>query len=299
MVAKQRKPLIVIVGPTATGKSDLSIRLAKKISGEIVSADSWVVRQEVNIGTAKPSPSDLKALPHHMINIIKPCEYYSAAIYKEDANKAIQDIFERGKTPVLVGGTGLYIDSIIYDYSFLPSPSIEQRARLSSMSIKQLLDISYQNSIDLTKIDQRNKRRIIRAIETDGAVPDKKSLREDTLVIGLGIEKDKLLERIESRVDRMLEDGLEKEVKQLSERYGWDCEALKGIGYHEWKEYFQSNQSLEDTRARIIKDTLALAKRQMTWFKRNKSIHWFDTPVRYSLVEDLITTFLNKTVNKN
>ncbi len=296
MAKAQLKPLIVIVGSTAAGKSDLSINLAKKIGGEIVSADSWVIRQELDIGTAKPTDADMKSVPHHMINIIKPCDYYSAALFKNDANRSIDNIYERSSIPILVGGTGLYVDAIIYDYSFLPSPSDEQRIELNALSISELVELANSRSINITTIDQRNKRRLIRAIETNGAVPDKKTLRENTLIIGLSIQKEKLIYRIESRVDLMLKNGLESEVKNLSEKYGWDCEALKGIGYHEWREFFNSNQSLAETRNRIIKNTLALSKRQATWFKRNKSTHWFSAPVNYAEIDDLVTTFLNKTV---
>ncbi len=298
MVAMPKvEPLIVIVGPTAMGKSDLAIKLAQKINGAIVSADSWLVRQEVNIGTAKPDLADRQLVEHYMIDIVRPCDYYSAALYKEEANEAIRGIYDEGRIPILVGGTGLYVDSLIYDYSFLPNPSLKQRSKLNSMALTELIKLANVNQIDLSSIDQRNKRRVIRAIETNGAVPDKKSLRDNTLIIGIRTDKAALEARIMERVDKMIDSGLEIEVKSLSERYGWDCEALKGIGYHEWRLYFEGNQSLDETRYRIIKDTLALSKRQLTWFKRNISIRWYSIPVNYHEIEDLVTTFLNKDVS--
>lgn len=292
-------PLVVIVGATATGKTDLAIKLAKEFGGEIVSADSWLVRREANIGTAKPKDNELKEVRHHMIDVISPCEDYSAARYKLEASNSLDDIWGREKLPILVGGTGLYIDSILYNYSFLPASSPETRNKLNSMTLKELIKYATHKGLPLNLIDQRNKRRVIRLIETEGEIPKRGALRNNTLIIGLSATKDQQYERIENRVQGMIDNGLEEEVYYLSKKYGWDCEALKGIGYHEWKLYFEGSQMVVDIKKRIIKDTLMLAKRQNTWFKRNKSIHWLATPVKYAYVDELVTTFLSKNITKS
>ena len=157
--------------------------------------------------------------------------------------------------------------------------------------------MALSNGLDLGLIDRNNKRRVMRLIETKGMTATKSKLRNNTLVIGISIVNEKLKQQIEKRVDDMIVNGLEQEVKQLSYIYGWDCEALKGIGYSEWMLYFNGTQSIKTTRERIIKDTYELSKRQQTWFKRNKSIHWFPAPVNISNIEELITTYLNKNIS--
>ena len=287
-------PLIVIVGPTATGKSDLAISIAKHFSGEIISADSWMVRRGVDIGSAKPSKAQLERVPHHMIDILNPDEDFSAAEFKKLAVPFIEEIYGRGKLPILAGGTGLYIDSVIYDYSFLPSSDPKQRAFLYSLALDRLIDIAEAENLPLERIDQRNKRRVIRLIETKGAFPSKNELRQNTLVLGTAIGRDELKEVISHRTAHMIKAGLGDEVSRLAKGYGWDCEALKGIGYHEWRLYFDGNQDLKTTMERINKDTYNLAKRQQTWFKQNKSIQWITTPVKQADVVDIISSFLNK-----
>jgi len=287
-------PLLVIVGETASGKSALAIELAQRLNGEIICADSWTVRREVNIGTAKPSPDDRALVPHHLIDIVDPDEDFTAAVFKGLANDKIREIVGRGNLPILVGGTGLYIDGIIYDYGFLPQGDRSARNELNVLGNIELLERIKQLGLELGDVDTRNKRRLIRLIETNGARPTRYDMRANTMIIGLQIAHDVLLERITRRVDSMLDNGLENEVTSLVERYGWDCEALKGVGYSQWRDYFGGAQSLEETRAKIIKATLDLAKRQRTWFKRNKSIHWLSTPVDITSVVDLVTTELNK-----
>ena len=286
-------PLIAIVGSTATGKSEMAFHLAKRLNAEIVSADSWLVRRGLDIGTAKPSPSMLREIPHHLIDIIEPDQDFSAAEYKKLALKSIEQIQSLGRLPLLVGGTGLYIDAILYDFSFLPSSEPKERQHLNNLSLSDLHSLAIAQKLDLSQIDMRNKRRVIRFIESEGKMATKSNLRPDTLIIGIRSEPDVLREKIKERVELMMSLGLENEVKRLSELYGWQCEALKGIGYSEWELYFKKRQSLETTKARTIKDTIALARRQQTWFKRNKSIHWFTTPVNIADVDALITTFLN------
>lgn len=287
-------PLIVIVGETASGKSALALEFAQKFDGEIISADSWTVYRDFDIGTAKPSASELAQVPHHLLNIANPLEGFSAPEFKKRAVAAIENITAREKVPFLVGGTGLYVDSILFDYQFLAAPDAVLRQELSALSLDEIRQKITEKGIDTTGIDVRNKRRLIRLLETDGARPEKSALRENTLVLGVQVERDQLRARVADRVDTMLRIGLEDEVLALSQKYGWNVEPMKGIGYREWFEYFSGSQTLDQTRDRIISATMNLAKRQRTWFKRNNSIHWLTTEDKYTVAVDLLTTFLNK-----
>jgi tRNA dimethylallyltransferase len=289
---KPQTPLLVIVGETASGKSALGLRLARKFNGEIISADSWTVRRGVDIGTAKPSAAERALVPHHLLDMVGPDEDFTAAVFKDLANEAITGISNRGKLPIMVGGTGLYVDGVIHDFNFLPRGDRQAREELNAMSIKQLLARIDELGLDPGDIDQRNKRRLIRLIETNGAQPTKRALRPSTLVLGLKTDRAELQQSIEQRTDAMIKAGLEEEVRGLVEQYGWDCEALKGIGYAQWRGYLDGQESLEIVRQKIIKATMDLAKRQRTWFKRNKSIQWFDTPVNWSKAVESVTTFL-------
>ncbi len=289
-------PLVVIVGETASGKSALALQIARQFNGELICADSWTVRREVNIGTAKPTVEELAQVPHHLLDIVRPDEDFTAAVFKGLGSNAIQEIAERGKLPILVGGTGLYIDSILYDFGFLEAGDRSARERLNAMSNQQLMAEIEAKGIELGDVDVRNKRRLIRLLETNGAQPTRSQLRPNTLILGLQTDRQLLEQRIVKRVDAMLAAGLEQEVQQLVKRYGWEAEALKGVGYAQWRGYLEGSETIAETRQKIIKATLDLAKRQRTWFKRNKSIQWLSTPVKMDTVVDLITTYLSKTV---
>jgi tRNA dimethylallyltransferase len=284
-------PLLVIVGETASGKSSLATELAKQFKGEIISADAWAVYKGFDIGTAKPSPTEQAAIPHHLIDVAGPTDGFSVAEFKRLAANAIQNILKKNKLPILVGGTGLYIDSVIYNYSFLPAGPAEERRRLDSLSIEDLLELARSKKIETAGIDLRNKRRIVRLIESEGNRPTRSELRPNTLILGIHIPKEELESRITARVDQMLAEGLENEIKQLSERYGWSAEPMKGIGYREWQLYFDGKQSRAELRQRIISNSLQLAKKQRTWFKRNKSIHWINDVAQTT---KLVNKFLNK-----
>ncbi|HMH30903.1 MAG TPA: tRNA (adenosine(37)-N6)-dimethylallyltransferase MiaA [Methylomirabilota bacterium] len=293
MVNSKNPPLVCLVGETASGKSSLSLRLAQQFNGEIICADSWTVRRGVDVGTAKPSAADQALVPHHLLDVVGPDEDFTAAVFKKLAQEAILDISSRGKLPIMVGGTGLYIDGVLYDYGFLPAGDRGDREELNQLSIDELLQQIAKQGIELGSVDTRNKRRLIRLLETNGAVPTKQAIRSNTLVFGLKTDKAVLEQRITDRVVAMLAAGLEAEAGTLAERYGWDCEALKGVGYAQWRDHFLGTASHEQVRQKIIKASLDLAKRQRTWFKRNKGIHWLDTPVNWNEVVDLTTTFLN------
>lgn len=284
------KPLIVIVGETASGKSALAMELAKQFNGEIVCADSWTVYRGFDVGTAKPSAIDRQAVPHHLLDIAEPSAGFSAAVFKREAQRAIADVQERGRLPILAGGSGLYIDSVLYDYGFLEQSDPDERTALNAMELPRLLEYAHELKLDLGTIDIRNKRRVIRHIENKGVKPTRQHIRANTLVLGLRIPSQELSERIERRVDAMITEGLEKETLYLADLYGWEVEPMKGIGYREWQKYFEGSQTFSETRQKIIQNTYRLAKKQRTWFKRNNSIHWINS--RGEAV-DLVTTFLN------
>jgi len=285
----QNIPLLVIVGETASGKSALALELAQRLDGELICADSWTVRRELNIGSAKPSAEEQALVRHHLLDVVGPDEDFTAAVFKGLANDAIKDIAKRGKLPIMVGGTGLYVDGVLYDYGFLQEGDRSKRVKYDAMSVEEVLAEVQAEGIELGDVDTRNKRRLIRLLETNGARPTRSELRENTLIIGLRPDRDELNTRIERRVDAMLAAGLESEVRGLVERYGWEAEGLKGVGYGQWRDA----KSPEEARQKIIKATADLAKRQRTWFKRNNSIHWFDTPVKIDKIAALITTFFS------
>lgn len=286
--------LLVIVGETAAGKSALAMQLAKKFDGEIICADSWTVYKGFDIGTAKPSRAEQASVTHHLLDVADPKDGFSAPQFQRLALAAIDDISNRGKLAIMVGGSGLYIDSVIYNYSFLPPSVVSERATLNGLSLAELLTIARDRGLPLETIDIRNKRRVIRLIENNGQMPTKSALRPNTLLIGVLLAGDQLVTNITARVDEMLASGLDQEARVLTERYGWDCEPLKGVGYREWQEYFHGTQTLTETRAKIIKSTLDLAKKQRTWFRRNSSIHWLSDRDRLARAVDLTTTFLDK-----
>jgi len=267
-----KEKLIVILGPTASGKTDLAIKIAKKYNGELISADSKTIYKEMNIGTAKSS------FPHHLINIVSLKQDFSVAMYKEKAIQAIDQIIEKRKTPILVGGTGLYIKSIVDNLDFPKvKPNLEIRKNLESKDTKELFKMYEKLDEEGSKtIDKNNKRRLVRAIEV--CLLTKKPfssqrLRQEPLYqsiqIGINITKEKLKENIKKRTNQMIQKGLEKEAKKLLSKYP-NNPNLNTIGYSEWKK--QGNIKEE-----INSNTFKFAKRQMTWFKKDKTIKWVKT----------------------
>lgn len=282
-------PLIVIVGPTASGKSRVALELAGRFGGEIIAADSRTLYKGMDIGTAKPSEADRRAVPHHLIDVLTPDKPVTVAWYKQQATNILADVKARGNIPFLVGGTGLYIDAILYDFEFRPVHK-ENRERLERLSVEDLQAELIANNIPLPE-NARNPRHLIRQLETGQKAPKNEALRLDTLVLGLDIEGQELKDRIESRIDSMLRQGLQREVNELVALYGWDTVPLQTIGYKEFKPVMEGAASFTEARQAILRNTYQYARRQRTWFRRNKSIHW----VRSSgECVDLVTTFLNK-----
>lgn len=290
--------LIALVGETASGKSALAMELARQFDGELICADSWTVYKGFDIGTAKPSATEQAEVRHHLLDVADPERGFSAVEFQKLARQAIGDIRACGRLPILVGGTGLYIDSVLFDYQFLPAPPQGMREELNKLSLEELQHQVHVQGLDTAGIDLQNRRRIIRLIENRGVRPSKGQMREDALVLGIVVDKEHLRERAIRRVDAMLAAGLEDEVRNLAERYGWEAEPMKGIGYREWRPYFEPqpelHQDLEQTRERIISATMGLAKRQRTWFKRNEHIHWLYEPNTLAESVELVTTFIRR-----
>lgn len=287
---KSSGPLIAIVGETASGKSDLALDLAERFNGEIICADSRTVYAGMDVGTAKPSQEDRGRITHHLLDIARPDENFNVASFQKLALETIQTINERGKLPILVGGTGLYIDSVLYGFSLNTPGDTGRRTELDAMSTESLQSIIKSRGIKMP-VNSNNRRHLIRAIETDGKQPTRNLLRANTCVVGLRVPKDILDERIAERVDVMFRSGLEEEVRSLANQYGWDAEAMSAVGYREWKEYFMGQQSLESTKQLIITHTRQYAKRQRTWFNRSKHIYWTDTK---DAAQEIVMKFLQQ-----
>lgn len=283
-------PLIVIVGETASGKSALALEIARRFGGEIVCADSRTVYKVMDIGTAKPSPLDQSSIRHHMLDVVYPNQAFTVADFKLGAQESIADIRQRGKLPLLVGGSGLYIDSVIYDFSFRPV-DIEARKYLESLSIDQLQQSIIANKLTIPE-NKNNKRYLIRVLESRQSTPHNKELAPNTLIFGISISKEVLQERITSRVEHMVESGLVQETIDLAERYGWDIPSMQAPAYSSMRQYINHNLSLAEAKALFVQKDLRLAKKQRTWFKRNNSIQWFSD---LSKIVEITTTLLNKT----
>lgn len=270
-------PLIVIVGQTASGKSSLAHTLAKKYNGEIICADSRTIFEEMDIGTAKPSTQERQEVPYWGLDLIAPNTHYNAAQFKTYAEVKIRDITKRGKLPIMVGGTGLYIDSVLFDYTFGTEKDPEIRRLLDNKTIPELLVIAQNKGLTLPASVLKNKRHLVSAIERGDANVTRQELRNNTLIIGINPERKSIRYNIEQRVDAMFRKGLRKEVEEISIKYGWESEAMTGIGYKEFRQWHDNEISMSQVKKNIVKNTLQYAKRQRTWFKRNQAIEWFET----------------------
>lgn len=282
--------MIVIVGETASGKTALAIELAERFNGEIICADSRTVYKGMDIGTAKPTVEEQKRVRHYLIDVVEPDELFSVAEFKRLTLEAVKDITSRGKLPILVGGTGLYVDSVLFDFQFNDKPNPVERERLSKMAIAQLQEEINQKKLQLPE-NAKNPRHLMRVIETGGVSSVKKPLRRNTLLLGLSVPRNILQQRITDRVEAMVASGLIEEVRGLSERYGWDIESMKAPGYKAFRGYLEKTISLDEAKALFIRGDTSLARRQRTWFKRNNSIHWLSN--RDDAVS-LVGQFLNK-----
>ena len=303
-----KERVVVILGPTATGKSHCGIELAKRFRGEIISGDSMLVYRQMNIGTAKPSAEELRTVPHHLINILPPDASYSVADFQQQAAELIHEITLRGNLPILVGGTGLYIKALLEDYRFSEvegNPVL--RRQLETFALEQgtgklFAWLEKEDPEAAERLHPNDIRRVVRALETalsgDRVSQQKQEeLKYDATVFGLSMERELLYERINRRVDRMIRDGLEEEVRSLL-KGGLSmqhCLSMRSLGYRQMEEYLTGQCDRKTAIDNIKKGTRHFAKRQITWYKKMPYIHWLtvDRDLNY---EKIVTDMANALV---
>jgi tRNA dimethylallyltransferase len=316
-MTKKLPSLIVILGATASGKTKLAIELAKKYNGEIISADSRQVYKKMDIGTAKPigkwesycetAAYMVEGVPHYLIDIVDPGEIFSVSNFKQLALERIDDILKRGKTPFIVGGTGLYIWSVV-DNLILPdvAPHKKLRNGLEDKSLDELVVLLKKLDPESAKvIDLNNSRRVIRALEvnimTGGSFIEQKQKNPplfNALQIGLSVEREKLYERIDKRVDEQISAGLVGEVEGLiKQKYSFSLPSMNGIGYRQIGAYLNNEMDLEKAIDLVKRDTRHYARRQLTWFRRDKRIEWRAVEEKEE-IDNLIEDFLDKKTNE-
>lgn len=271
--AKNTLPLVVIVGPTASGKSATAMRIAEEFNGEIICADSRTVYKYMDIGTTKPSKEDQKRVPHWGIDLVEPGEVFTAADFKKYALKIIQQVRDRGHLPILVGGSGLYVDGIIFDYQFA-EPQPELRKSLELLALDELKQYCANNNVTLPE-NENNRRYVIRAIERNSI--STKGLNkpiDNTIIVGIATERDELRSRIAARAEQLFENGMVEEAIELGKKFGWESEAMTGNIYKLTRKYIDGELTKDELLQANINADWQLAKRQRTWLKRNQFIHW-------------------------
>lgn len=317
----QKKPLVILTGPTAVGKTALSIRLAKRIGGEIVSADSMQVYRKMDIGTAKVKPDEMDGIPHHLIDILDPRDDFSVYIFKELANEALKEIYSRGRIPIIAGGTGFYIQSVLYDIDFTGTET-DETYRRELAHIAKTEGAEYLHAM-LEKVDPEsaaaihpnNVKRVMRAIEYNHQTGGKMSEHNgeqrakespyNFVYFVLNDDRAAIYDRIDRRVDLMLEEGLLFEVKSLmDEGYDKSLVSMKGLGYKEIIDYYNGETTLNEAVYILKRDTRHFAKRQLTWFGREKdvtfvNINEFDgSNSQEAILEYMIQILQNKNIIK-
>lgn len=281
--------VIVIVGPTGVGKTKMGVALAKYFNGEVISGDSMQIYKTMDIGTAKVTVDEMEGIKHHLIDIKEPTESYSVKDFQDEVRLKIKEISSRGKLPIIVGGTGLYIKAALYDYEFGESQMDHQEYvnKYQDHTNEQLYDLLLKiDEVSAKELHPNNRQRVLRAIAIYESTGVKKSetlakqnheLIYDARFIGLTLERDILYERINQRVDLMMKQGLYQEIEKLMKKnYSSSLQSMKAIGYKEWFAYFQGNQSLEETLELIKKNSRNYAKRQYTWFNNQLPVKWFN-----------------------
>lgn len=293
MSENKKKPMIILTGPTAVGKTDLSIQLAKAINGEIISADSMQVYRHMDIGSAKVTPEEMDGVSHHLIDVLEPEEEFNVVVFQKLAKEALTGIYERGHIPIIVGGTGFYIQALLYDIDFTENDGDTAiRRELEKLAQTQGAGCLHQmlQEIDpesAAAIHQNNVKRVIRAIEFYRQTGKKISLHNEQerekqspyqfLYYVLDTDRKTLYERIDRRVDLMMEHGLVDEVKHLADMgCTRDMVSMQGLGYKEILDYLSGEIPLEEAVYILKRDTRHFAKRQITWFKRERQVEWFD-----------------------
>ena len=286
---KNEKPKIVVIcGPTASGKTALGIQVAQQANGEIISSDSMQIYKDMDIGTAKPTEEERAQAVHHLVDFVSPDERYSVADFKKDATEKIEDILSRGKLPIIVGGTGLYVNSLIHNIEYKEEiTDIEYRNELEKVDLetlyKQAQEIDPEAAVKVSQNDRKRITRILEIFHTTGKTKtqmeaeSRKEVKYDYKIFVLTPERDKLYERINLRVDLMMQAGLVDEVKKLLKKYNEFPTAMQGLGYKEVKEYLDGDITEEEMVEKIKQESRHYAKRQLTWFRQYKDATWLDT----------------------
>ncbi len=281
------RKIIIIVGPTGVGKTSMSIELAKRFNTEIISGDSMQVYKEMTIGTAKVTPEEADGIPHHMVDTFSYRDEFNVKVFQKEARKVIDELSNENKLPIICGGTGLYIKSLYYDYEFNEEvEDLEFKEFLKSRSIDECWKmLQHVDPKACETMHPNNTKRVRRAImrahlgKTKSEVEETQEHKEiyDAYVIGLTAPREIVYDRINQRVDIMFANGLEEEVQNLiCKADDWNLQSLQGIGYKEWKGYFQGNNTLEEVSELIKKNSRNFAKRQYTWFNNQMNVHWYD-----------------------
>lgn len=281
-------PLVVIVGPTASGKSATAMMIAKEFNGEIICADSRTIYKNLDIGTAKPTEQDQAEVPHWGLDIVEPGESFTAADFKEYATQKVEEIRNRGHLPLLVGGTGLYVDGVIFDYEFMKADP-KRRAELEALSLEELKEYCANNNITLPE-NQQNRRYVIRAIERKN-ISGKRLFEPipNTLVVGIATSRDELKARIIARAEQLFETGMVEEAKKVGKKYGWNSEAMTGNIYRLVKQFLDGEFDEEGLKERFVTSDWQLAKRQLTWLKRNPFIVWKTLDDAYTYIKEQLS----------
>lgn len=271
-----RTPLVVIVGPTASGKTGVAIEIAERIGGEIICADSRTVYEGMDIGTAKPTAEEQARVPHWGLDLVEPGEIFSAADFQRYAKRKIKEIRARGKVPMIVGGTGLYVDGVVFDYGFGTRADDDLRKKLDTMTIDELHDYCNKNNVLLPE-NKRNKRYVVRAIEQHTINHKSNETPEpDVIIVGIATEKSVLASRITLRTEQLFDHGVVEEATLLGKKYGWNSEAMTGNIYPLVRSYLEGNYTLAEIKEKFTTLDRRLAKRQLTWFRANPWIEWLD-----------------------
>jgi tRNA dimethylallyltransferase len=281
-------PLVVIVGPTASGKTALTVTLAKKFGGEIICADSRTVYKGMDIGTAKPTLRERTEVPHWGIDLVEPGESFNAADFKGYATRKIEEIRGRGNIPFLVGGTGLYVDAVVFDYEFGSKADPARRLELEALSLGELQDYCRIRNIKLPE-NSENKRYVIRAIERQGQSASRKvEPISSSFIVGIATDKDVLLSQIRSRTEQIFANGVVEETDRLSRKYGWESEAMTANIYQVLRAHLEGKLSLEQAKEKFTTLDWQLAKRQLTWLRRNTYITWLPRSEVVTYIETLL-----------
>lgn len=277
MAIARIKPLIVITGPTASGKTSLAIRIAKQYRGEIICADSRTIYKGMDIGTAKPALEERQGVAHWGLDLVEPGESFSAAQFKSYAVDVIADIRARNKVPIMVGGTGLYIDAVVYDYQFGQVADTSRRTALMNCSLEELYSYCIKNNIELPE-NALNKRYVVRAIEQKGmSVKGRETPIDHSIVVGIITDRQTLRARIVERAEQIFAHGVVEEANILGKKYGWDCEAMTGNIYPLAQQLLEGALTLSEAKQKFITSDWRLAKRQLTWLRRNPFLLWLTT----------------------